>query len=372
MICDERQKLLAKNLVNFSCNCQKGDKFWIEAYGIDYQMVNAVVDEVYKAGGVPFVFLRDNRVNRCLLSKADDGQLKYMAEHDAKMMSEMQAYIGIRGGGNSYELSDVPVDRLQAYSALYSHPVHHQQRVAKTKWVVLRYPTESMAQLAGMSTEAFENFYFDVCNLDYSKMDKAMNPLVELINKTDKVRIVAKDTDLTFSIKGIGAVKCSGHMNIPDGEVYTAPVRDSVNGVIHYNVPSIENGFRYEDVRLVFKDGKIVEATANNTKGANAVFDTDEGARYVGEFALGVNPYIKNAMGDILFDEKISGSIHFTPGACYDDASNGNVSAVHWDLVLVQTEEFGGGEIYFDGVLIRKDGRFVLPELDGLNPENLI
>ena len=295
-----------------------------------------------------------------------------MAEHDAKMMSEMQAYIGIRGGGNSYELSDVPVDRLQAYSALYSHPVHHQQRVAKTKWVVLRYPTESMAQLAGMSTEAFENFYFDVCNLDYSKMDKAMNPLVELINKTDKVRIVAKDTDLTFSIKGIGAVKCSGHMNIPDGEVYTAPVRDSVNGVIHYNVPSIENGFRYEDVRLVFKDGKIVEATANNTKGANAVFDTDEGARYVGEFALGVNPYIKNAMGDILFDEKISGSIHFTPGACYDDASNGNVSAVHWDLVLVQTEEFGGGEIYFDGVLIRKDGRFVLPELDGLNPENLI
>ncbi len=295
-----------------------------------------------------------------------------MAAHDAKMMGEMQAYIGVRGGGNSFELSDIPADRMQAYTTIYTQPVHLDLRVGHTKWVILRYPTESMAQLAGMTTEAFEDFYFDVCNLDYSIMDKAMNPLVELMNKTDKVRIVAKDTDLSFSIKDIPAIKCSGHMNIPDGEVYTAPVKDSVNGVIHYNVPSIENGFKYEDVRLTFKDGKIIEATANNTAGANALFDTDDGSRFVGEFALGVNPFIKNAMGDILFDEKISGSIHFTPGASYDDAYNGNKSALHWDLVLVQTPEFGGGEIYFDDVLIRKDGRFVLPELECLNPENLI
>lgn len=372
MICDERQKLLAKNLVNFSCRCKKGDKFWIDAFGIDSNFVSALVDEVYKAGGIPFVFLHDKRIERCILRNAGDEQLKYMAAHDAKMMSEMQAYIGVRGGANSFELSDLPSDRMQAYSSLYSHPVHHEQRVAKTKWVVLRYPTESMAQLAGMSTEAFEDFYYDVCCLDYAKMDKAMDPLVKLMNKTDKVHIVAKDTDISFSIKNIGAVKCSGHMNIPDGEVYTAPVRDSVNGVIHYNVPSIENSFKYENVRLVFKNGKIVEATANNSKGANAIFDTDEGARYVGEFALGVNPFIKEAIGDILFDEKISGSIHFTPGASYDDAFNGNSSAVHWDLVQVQTEEFGGGEIYFDDVLVRKNGRFVLPELEGLNPENLI
>ncbi|MGN0790785.1 MAG: aminopeptidase [Christensenellales bacterium] len=372
MICDERQKLLAKNLVNFSIRCQKGDKVWIDAFGIDSAFVNTLVDAVYDAGGVPFVFLHDRRVERCVYRRASDEQFEFMAGHDAKLMSEMQCYIGVRGGGNSFELSDLPSDRMQAFSSLYSHPVHHEQRVAKTKWVVLRYPTEGMAQLAGMSTEAFEDFFYDVCCLDYGKMDKAMDPLVELMNKTDKVRIVAKDTDLSFSIKGIPAVKCAGYMNIPDGEVYTAPVRDSVNGVIHYNVPSIENGYKYEDVRLVFKDGKIVEATANNTEGANAVFDTDEGARFVGEFALGVNPFVKNAIGDILFDEKISGSIHFTPGACYADAYNGNVSAVHWDLVLVQTEEFGGGEIYFDDVLVRKNGRFVLPELEGLNPENLI
>jgi aminopeptidase len=228
-----------------------------------------------------------------------------------------------------------------------------------------------MASQANMSTDAFEDFYFSVCTLDYRKMDKAMDNLCDLINKTDKVRIVAKDTDITFSIKGIGAVKCSGRRNIPDGEVYTAPIKNSVNGYITYNAPSIQAGFKFENVRLEFKDGKIVNATANDTKRVNEVFDTDEGARYVGEFALGVNPFITKPMGDILFDEKISGSIHFTPGSCYKRASNGNDSAIHWDLVLIQTPEYGGGEIYFDDVLIRKDGTFVLEELKCLNPENL-
>jgi aminopeptidase len=249
--------------------------------------------------------------------------------------------------------------------------VHHEIRVAKTKWVVLRYPSPATAQAAGMSTEAYENFYFEVCNLDYSKMNKAMDPLAALMEKTDKVHILGIDTDLTFSIKGIPAIKCAGEMNIPDGEVYTAPVRESVNGVIHYNTPSLENGFVYENVRLVFKDGKIIEATANDNFRLNKLFDTDEGARYVGEFAIGVHPYILKPMKEILFDEKICGSFHFTPGSAYDEAFNGNKSALHWDLVCIQTQEYGGGEIWFDDVLIRKDGLFVLPELECLNPENL-
>ena len=297
--------------------------------------------------------------------------LDMWAKRDADFMDKMDCYIGIRGGDNSYELSDVPEDIMQEYDKRYGIPVHSDRRVAHTRWVILRYPTPSMSQLASMSTEAFEDYFFDVCCLDYQKMSNAMNPLVDLMNRTDKVRIVAKDTDLTFSIKGIPAIKCDGACNIPDGEVYTAPVKNSVNGVISYNTPSIENGFRFENVRLEFKDGKIVKATANNSEKANAIFDTDEGARYVGEFAIGVNPYVTKAIGDILFDEKISGSIHFTPGCSYDDAPNGNKSAVHWDLVLCQTPEFGGGEIWFDDVLIRKDGRFVIPELFVLNPENL-
>ena len=228
-----------------------------------------------------------------------------------------------------------------------------------------------MAQAANMSTEAFEDFYFNVCNLDYSKMSKAMDKLVDLMNKTDKVRLVSKDTDISFSIKDIPAIKCAGEMNIPDGEVYTAPVKDSVNGVITYNTPSLHSGFTYENIQLTFKDGKIIKATANNTEKINEVFDIDEGARFVGEFAIGVNPYILEPMKDTLF-EKITGSIHFTPGACYEEAPIGNDSALHWDLVLIQRPEYGGGEIYFDDVLIRKDGIFVLDELKCLNPENLI
>jgi aminopeptidase len=222
-----------------------------------------------------------------------------------------------------------------------------------------------------MSKEAFEDFYFNVCNLDYGKMNKAMDALVELMNKTDKVQLIGKDTNLTFSIKDIPAVKCAGEMNIPDGEVFTAPVRDSVNGVITYNTPSPYQGFTFENVKLTFENGKIIDATANDTERINHIFDTDEGARFVGEFAIGVNPYIQHPMQDILFDEKIDGSFHFTPGECYEEAYNGNHSNIHWDMVMIQRPEYGGGEIYFDDVLIRKDGRFVIKELEALNPENL-
>ena len=284
----------------------------------------------------------------------------------------MQAYVGIRGGSNISEFSDVPAEKLEIMSKYYSEEVHGKVRVPKTRWVVMRYPSPSMAQQAGMSTEAFEDYYFNVCNLDYSKMDKALDSLKALMERTDKVRIVGKGTDLEFSIKGIPAVKCAGEMNIPDGEIYTAPVNNSVNGVISYNTPSLRDGFTFENVVLKFKDGRIVEATSNDTERINKIFDIDEGARYVGEFAIGVNPYITVPMKDTLFDEKIAGSFHFTPGSCYDDADNGNQSALHWDLVCIQTPEYGGGEMYFDGVLIRKDGRFVLPELECLNPENLI
>ena len=368
---DERITKLAKNLVGYSCNLKKGEKILIEAKGIDYMLVNAIIKEVYAVGGIPFVEIFDNRVSRELLLGLTEEAARLRARYDGFRMAEMDAYIGIRGGENCNETSDVPAEKLQIDGEFYSHPVHHELRVKKTKWVVLRYPNQGMAQQAGMSTDAFEDFYFNVCNLDYSKMDRAMDALKRRMDRADRVRIISPNTDLSFSIKGIGSKKCSGGHNIPDGEVYSAPVKDSVNGVITYNAPSVQNGFKYENVSLTFKDGKIVNATGNDPERINAVFDTDEGARYVGEFAIGVNPFVTKPMGDILFDEKISGSIHFTPGACYDDCYNGNVSAVHWDLVLIQTEEFGGGEIWFDGELIRKNGLFVPQDLLLLNPENL-
>ena len=368
---DERIKILAGNLVTFSCNVQRGEHVLIENIGGCDELTIELIKKIYRAGGIPFVWELTQRIRREMLLQCSKEQFELMAERDIAFMSKMQCYIGIRGGDNSSELSDVPSDKMRIYQKTYWHPVHSEIRVRKTKWVVLRYPTPSMAQQANCSTQCFEDYYFNVCNLDYSKMDHALDPLKKLMERTDKVRLTAKGTDITFSIKGIKAIKCAGHMNIPDGEIYTAPVKTSVNGVIQYNTPSLHDGFTYTDIRFVFKDGKIVEASANDPEKLSSSLDIDAGARFIGEFAIGVHPYIVAPMKDTLFDEKIAGSIHFTPGNAYDDADNGNRSALHWDLVLIQTKEYGGGEIYFDDVLVRKDGLFVLPELISLNPENL-
>ena len=367
---DLRVKQLADVLVNYSCNVQKNEKVLINYEGECCKpLVKQLIKNIYARGGMPYVEMRDSSVTREILLGATEEQMDFLNEYQLMQMKGMDCYIAIRAGSNTSELSDVPSDKLNMYYRK-TQPVL-DYRVNETKWVVLRYPNESMAQLAGTSLESFEDFYFEVCTLDYAKMSKAMDSLVELMNRTDRVHIKGPGTDLTFSIKDIPAIKCAGEMNSPDGEVYTAPVRESINGVISYNTPSEEQGFTYENIRFEIKDGKIIKAAANDNERINQLLDTDEGARYFGEFAIGVNPYILNPMKDTLFDEKIAGSFHLTPGMAYEDAPNGNDSAVHWDLVMIQRPEYGGGEIYFDDVLIRKDGLFTLPELMCLNPENL-
>lgn len=367
---DLRVKQLADVLVNYSCNVQKNEKVLINYEGECCKpLVKQLIKNIYARGGMPYVEMRDSSVTREILLGATEEQMDFLNEYQLMQMKGMDCYIAIRAGSNTSELSDVPSDKLNMYYRK-TQPVL-DYRVNETKWVVLRYPNESMAQLAGTSLESFEDFYFEVCTLDYAKMSKAMDSLVELMNRTDSVHIKGPGTDLTFSIKDIPAIKCAGEMNIPDGEVYTAPVRESMNGVISYNTPSEEQGFTYENIRFEIKDGKIIKAAANDNERINQLLDTDEGARYFGEFAIGVNPYILNPMKDTLFDEKVAGSFHLTPGMAYEDAPNGNDSAVHWDLVMIQRPEYGGGEIYFDDVLIRKDGLFTLPELMCLNPENL-
>ncbi|NOU78354.1 aminopeptidase [Paenibacillus sp. LMG 31459] len=368
---DPRIQKLAANLVGYSVNVQPGENVLVEMIGSERDLIKAVVEEVGKAGGRAFVQLTDRTVLRSMLKYATPEGIQTWAEIDLNRMKQMDCYIGIRAGENVNDLADVPEENMKLYNSLYSHPVHSEQRVKHTKWVVLRYPNASMAQLANTTTEAFEDFYFAVCNLDYAKMDKAQDSLAELMRRTDKVRIAGPGTELTFSIKGIGAEKCSGQKNIPDGEVYSAPVRDSVNGTISYNAATLYNGVTFENVKFTFENGRIIEASSNDTVRLNEILDSDDGARHIGEFAIGFNPYILHPMKDILFDEKIAGSLHFTPGQAYDVTDNGNRSSIHWDLVLIQRPEYGGGEIYFDDVLIRKDGIFLLPELEGLNPENL-
>jgi aminopeptidase len=365
---DARFDKLAKLLVEYSLRLKRNETVLIETFDIPDEMTIALIRQVRKAGGVPFVQIQHSRVNRALALEASDRQLTLLASHELARMKKMNAYIAVRGSHNVTELSDVPPEKMKLIGKKM-RPVQ-DQRVKKTKWVVLRWPTPSMAQLAGMSTEAFEDFYFDVCTLDYRKLLPGMKALKQLMEKTDRVEIKGPETDLRFSIRGIPAVICGGDRNIPDGEVFSCPVKESVEGHVKFNVPTIYQGTAFDGVRLEFKKGRIISATSDPAaagKKLNEILDSDPGARYIGEFSLGCNPRVLQPIRDILFDEKIAGSFHFTPGQAYEEADNGNRSQVHWDMVCIQRPEYGGGEIYFDGKLIRKDGAFLPRELRSLN-----
>ncbi len=362
---DERFDKLAKLLVEYSIRLRRNETVLIEAFDIPDEMTIALVRAVRNAGGVPFAQVYHAPVNRALALEASDRQLNLMASHELARMKKMNAYIAVRGSHNITELADVPPEKMRLIGKKMRRV--QDQRVKRTKWVVLRWPTPSMAQLAGMSTEAFEDFYFDVCTLDYRKLQPGMKALKGLMEQTDRVQIKGPGTDLNFSIRGIPAIICGGDRNIPDGEVFTAPVKDSVEGQITFNAPSIYQGTAFDGVQLNFKRGKIAEATGNETKKLNKILDSDAGARYIGEFSLGFNPRVFQPMRDILFDEKIAGSFHFTPGQAYEEADNGNRSQVHWDMVSIQRPDYGGGEIYFDGKLIRKNGEFLPKQLRTLN-----
>ena len=366
---DPRYTKLAKLLVNYSCALKKGERILLDMIDVPDEFTVEMIRAVRAAGATPFVETRHTRVGRELLLGTNENHAADVRDLEMFRMKKMAAYVAVRGSANATENADVPSDKMQMYSKIIRPVLDY--RVNKTRWCVLRWPSPSMAQSAGMSTEAFENLYFDVCTMNYAKMAKAMIPLEKLMKRTDLVHIKGPGTDLTFSIKGIGAKKCEGTRNIPDGEVFSCPTKTSANGVIQFNTPTLYSGTKFENVKLELKNGKVINATSNNTKRLNEILDTDVGARFIGEFAIGFNPHILNPLCDILFDEKIAGSLHFTPVQAYEDCGNGNKSAIHWDMVLIQRPEWGGGEIWFDGKLIRKDGLFVLPELKALNPANL-
>lgn len=366
---DPRISRLAEILVDHSCQLKRGEKVLIEAFDLpEPTLVCRLVELAAARGAQPFVEWKSNAVLRSLYQTGTEENLALAGQLERARMERMDAYIGIRSAANSSQFADVPIEQMDLYQRLWWHPVHSEVRVPKTKWVVLRYPTHSMAQAANMSTEAFEDFYFSVCTADYVQMARDQEPLVRRMQAADRVRITAPGTDLSFSIRGMSVRPCHGQRNIPDGEVFTAPLRDSVNGVIRYNTKSLYQGTVFDGIEFEFRQGKIAKATCVNEPGKlNAILDSDEGARYIGEWSIGCNNSVRRPMLDTLFDEKIGGSIHLTPGNAYDECDNGNRSRVHWDLVLIQTPEYGGGEIHFDNELIRRDGRFVPADLQGLN-----
>lgn len=367
---DPNYTKLAALLTGFSTDLKQGERVLIDAYDIPQAMTVALVRAARERGAVPYVQVQNARIGRELVEGIEPGQYEAQAEWELARMKSMDAYIAVRGSDNIFEMSGVAPEKLSQAMRAMKPVLDH--RVNETKWVILRWPTPAMAQQALMSTEAFEEFFFRVCTQDYARMEAGMKALEARMAAADQVKLSGPGCDLRFSIKGIGAVACGGRHNIPDGEVFSCPVRDSVEGEITFNAPTVYQGASFDRVHLKFEQGKIIHAEGTNHEHLNAILDADLGARYIGEFAIAFNPHIMEPMRDILFDEKIAGSFHFTPGQAYEEADNGNRSQVHWDMVHIQRPEYGGGEIYFDDELIRKDGLFVPEDLQKLNPEYLL
>lgn len=301
---DERERKLAHTLINYSCELKRGESILIEHSNVTNGFLQCLANEVFDVGGFPFFREINRQLQEIILSRGGEKLFTKMATHDAALMNDMDAVILVRGDNNSFEYSAVPPKNVSDYNVCYNGPVHIERRLNK-KWVTLRFPTQAFAQHAKVSTRAFEDYYFKVCNLDYSKMCKAMEPLKALMENTDKVKIVTPNTNLEFSIKNIPAVKCCGERNIPDGELYTAPVKDSVNGTICFNVPALFNGVLHQNICLGFENGRVVRASSNNTPDLRNIINTDEGSCFVGEFSFGLNPFITSIVNDILFDEKM-------------------------------------------------------------------
>ncbi len=370
---DPRVTRLFELLTGHSTHLTADDRVLLHVFDMPEAITAELVRVAQSTGAQVVTRLEQNLVRRQLLHGMAEPNAATIADIELHEMEKMTAYIAVRGSYNYAELGDVPDDVMSMWQRVYATPVIFGCRVPKTKWVVLRWPSPGMAQQANMSTPAFEDFFFNVCTVDYKRMGEACKPLQDLMNKTDQVVIKGPGTDLSFSIKDIGSVPCAGEANIPDGECFSCPTPDSMNGTIQYNTVSLYQGTEFKDIFFRVKDGVIVEATAGSqTDKLNQILDTDEGARRFGEWSLGFNPHVLHPMKDTLFDEKIAGSFHLTPGNAYPPpGGNGNKSAIHWDIVCIQRPEYGGGEIWFDGTLIRKDGLFVLPELEALNPANL-
>ena len=364
---DERLKKLSNTIVNYSIEVKENDRVLIQYENSECKpLIKCLIKDIYKNKGIPSVRLCDNELYTLIKEGANSKTVDEIVKQKQFDVDNFDCFIRICYTENEYEDRNVDKDIRKELGAK-SQSVD-DIRINERRWVLLNYPSLVDAYKAKMKYDDFYDFSMDVMNVDYASLNEKIKPLKDLMEKTDKVRILGPNTDITFSIKGMKAVPCCGTANIPDGEIYTAPIKNSVNGVINYNTPSPYRSNIFNNIKLEFKDGKIINATCNeNQNELEEIFDIDEGARYIGEFALGFNPMITKPMGDILYDEKIMGSLHFTPGRCYEDCSNGNISSIHWDLVLIQTEEYGGGEIYFDDVLIRKDGKFVLDELKDLN-----
>jgi len=363
----ENDAKLARKVLEFSCELEEGQNIMLQMIGLNgIELLRALVQVTRDMNAHPFVQVQDTEIHRMLLENGDKKFWKNQAKVDQlPLMKQMDAFVGIRASENIYEQANVSKKANKAFADEFLQPVHFQERVNNTNWVVLRYPSEAFAMNAQMPTERFRKFYYRACLLDYSRLKEAMKPLEDRLRKTDMIHLKGEGTDIELSVKGQNWIPCYGKRNIPDGELFSSPVLSSVNGEITYT-SSVYQGKPFEYVKLVVRDGVVVDFDSSNNEQLEEILDTDPGARQFGEFSFGLNPIIERPMYDILFDEKIYGSNHLTLGNDYEDAPNGNESSIHWDLVCI------GADVYLDGEKIREGRTFITDDLQGLNPDHLL
>lgn len=360
-------KELSNVIVNKSLKINKEDKVLITYQNpLCNDLIVELIKDIKALDAVVYTKFNDPVIHKELVMSTNQERAELLGKYSKFEVDHFTKFIMIRYTTNDYEDSEVPHDIRKLISGKTRK--YDSIRINERKWVLLNYPSVLDAHKAKMSYEKFRNYALDAMTTNYDDLCERLKPLKELMERTDQVTIIGPNTDITFSIKGMPVIPCCGEANLPDGEIFTSPVKNSVNGKITYNTPSPYQGNVFSNICFEFKDGKIINSSCNgDNEKLESILNTDDGSRYIGEFSLGLNPYILDPIGDILYDEKIKGSIHFTPGQAYEEADNGNRSDIHWDLVLIGRPEYGGGEIYFDDVLIRKDGEFVLEQLKHLN-----
>ncbi len=356
---DKRWDQLASILVNYSTRTCKGEKVLITMMEEDtFPLTRAVYAEVVKAGALPQVEFQSVLLERELMLKGSHEQLDWVPELNAYGMEWADVYIGLRGARNPFEFSGIGADRLGAHKKAMGKI--SAMRNELTRWVLVRVPNESFAQQAEMSHDEMMSFFFGATLKDWEKEAEWYRAVQKPFQEARKVRILGKGTDLTFSTEGRTYEVADGHLNMPDGEVFTAPVDDSAEGVISFEFPGVYFGARVPGIRLEFAHGQVTNATADaNQELLDQLIGMDAGANRIGEFGIGVNSGIDRFCYDILYDEKIGGTIHIALGRAYAECGGVNQSALHWDIIKDLRQE---GEIHLDGRKIFEKGRFLFAD----------
>ncbi|MTI71491.1 MAG: aminopeptidase [Firmicutes bacterium] len=364
---DQRIEKLANLLVNYSLKIKKGEHLLIEGYDISQPLIKAVYKEAIKKGAHVDTKIMLDGLKEIFLKEANDNQLEHVSPYLKFYSENYDARLTLLGGYNEKSLSNVDSKKLKKRSAATRDiTIKLMERMGKDqKWCGTMFPTNASAQEANMSLDEYEDFVFEAGLLDsedpigeWEKNSKKQEKICEFLNTKETLHIVSKDTDLKMKIKGRKWINCDGRLNFPDGEVFTTPIEDSVEGHIRFSYPGIYSGKEIKDIRLEFKEGKVIKATASKGEDLlHALLDTDDGSKVLGEIAIGTNYGIQKFTKNMLFDEKIGGTVHAALGGVPIKETGGkNESGIHWDMLCDMKEE---GKIYADGELFYKDGKFI-------------